>query len=236
MQFSGEQYIPGITKPRLEEEHKARYEYAVTRATGLNILDVACGTGYGTYELSGRAQSAKGVDISKESIDYAKSHYQQPNLEFIQASACDPLFPPNSFDLITSFETIEHLNQEQRQIYLANLRTWLKPEGFLMLSTPNKRVTSPYTDKPLNPFHVKEFTYHELKNELSAHFEIEQILGQRIISKFLTINIIRKAIRLTEIIFRYKNHIYDLGNGPAIQAFNPANQEPRIFFCIYKPK
>ncbi|MDD2785432.1 MAG: class I SAM-dependent methyltransferase [Patescibacteria group bacterium] len=236
MQFSGEQFIPGISKPRLEDEHRARYEYAINLAKGLDVLDIACGTGYGTYELSGKANSVKGVDISQESINYAKSHYQQPNLDFIQASACDPLFSAERFDLITSFETIEHLNQEQRQVYLTNLRTWLKPEGILLLSTPNKRVTSPYTDKPLNPFHIKEFTYQELKDELSSEFEVQQILGQRLVAKFLTINAVRKLLRLMEIIFKYKNTIYDLGNGPQIQRFNPSRQEPRIFFCVCRPK
>ena len=235
MIFTGEQFIPGILKPRLAEEHEARYALAKGLAVGKKVLDIACGTGYGAYELSQAAESVTGVDISEESIAFAKANYSRSNLTFIKASACQPLFAPANFDLITSFETIEHLEKNDRQKYLENLRSWLKPGGTLLLSTPNKRITSPWTQKPLNKYHILEFTLAGLESELSRYFDIEKILGQRLIPKIYTYFLVRKSIRVFEKIFHFKNEIYDLGDGPGINEFGP-NTEPRVFVCVCHPK
>jgi 2-polyprenyl-3-methyl-5-hydroxy-6-metoxy-1,4-benzoquinol methylase len=235
MIFTGEQFVPGVLKPRLAEEHESRYAFALQRASGKKVLDIACGTGYGSAALGQVAESVVGVDVSAESIDFAKSNFQKTNLEFVRASACDPLFAPASFDLITSFETIEHLDEQQRKTYLQNLRSWLKPNGTLLLSTPNKRITSPWNDKPLNRYHVKEFTSQELALELSPFFIIEKFLGQRLVPKIYTYYLTRKSIRLFEKILGFKNNIYDLGNGPEIRPFGKG-QEPRVFVLICRPK
>lgn len=235
MQFSGEQYVPGITKKRLVDEHEARYAFACKFASGKKTLDIACGTGYGSYELSQTALDVTGVDLSEESIVFARSNFNRPNLTFIKSSACEPLFAPSSFDLIVSFETIEHLEAADRQKYLENLRTWLKPEGVLLLSTPNKRVTSPWNLKPLNKFHVLEFTRLALENELAPYFKIEKILGQRVVPKIYTYFVVRKFLRVLEKIFGFKNEIYDLGNGPEINEFG-TGLEPKIFVCVCRSK
>lgn len=235
MIFTGEQFVPGVLKPRLAEEHEARYALARQMAAGKKVLDIACGTGYGSAELRRVAEIVTGVDVSEESIAYAKSNFENSNVNFIRASACDSLFAPASFDLITSFETIEHLDRPQRKKCLENLRSWLKPNGTLLLSTPNKRITSPWSDKPLNRYHVKEFTRPELEQELAPYFEIEKFLGQRLVPKIYTYYPVRKSIRLFEKIFGFKNNIYDLGHGAGIQIFG-RDQEPRIFVLICRPK
>ncbi len=233
MDFTGEQYIPGISKKRLADEHVERYKYALNFAKDCTVLDIACGTGYGSYELTKEAQRVIGVDLSQESIDYAKANYVTGNLEYLNASATDELFAENTFDLICSFETIEHLDQPDRSIYLNNMAKWLKPNGILLLSTPNKKITSPFTKKPLNKYHVLEFTEKNLIAELKPFFQIYDKLGQRLINKFFTFYIIRKTISFTQKILHYDFHIYDLANGPEIMQYNK-NQVPRIFVFILK--
>jgi 2-polyprenyl-3-methyl-5-hydroxy-6-metoxy-1,4-benzoquinol methylase len=232
MNFTGEQFVPGIQKQRLVEEHEARYAYAERITDGKRVLDIACGTGYGTAELAKSATSAVGVDISEESIAYANANYQAPNLEYIHASATDDIFASSSFDLICSFETIEHLTEKERLAYLQNLKKWLKPDGTILFSTPNRTIVSPFSAKPLNQYHIQEFTLQHLKKEIEPYFSIRQILGQRRINKFLTLYPIRKAVHLTQKILRHNFHIYDLADGPEITAFDKRIIEPRILFFV----
>jgi O-antigen biosynthesis protein len=234
MKFTGEQFVPGNTGNRLLEEHYERYRFAMSFAENKNVLDIACGTGYGTNMLSKKANTAVGVDVSKDSIDFAKKNYTGTNLKYIAASVEEPLFPKDSFDVICSFETIEHLQDELRRKYLANLKNWLKQNGTLILSTPNKMITSPFTEKPLNTYHVLEFTKIALLNELAPYFAITEILGQRPIRKILTNFIIRKGIHAFQKIITKDFGIYSTLSSPIVTAYNDKGYEPRVFIVICK--
>lgn len=232
MKFTGEQFVPGITKQRLVDEHVDRYEFASQFAKNKKVLDIACGTGYGSDLLSESAESVIGVDVSEKSIEYAKSRFKKENTEFIEAPAQSDLFPGNSFDLIVSFETIEHLNEVARAAYLSNLRRWLKRDGLLILSTPNKKIVSPFRDKPINQFHVLEFSCQELAGELSPYFKIQKIYGQRLIKKIFSKWIVWRSITLLQRFFRLGQGIYTIANGSKISEYDPNKFEPRIFVML----
>ncbi len=129
---------------------------------------------------SATAFKVTGVDISKESIHFAKNHCESRNINFIEASATDNLFDKNEFDLICTFETIEHLTSSQRNMFLENLVKWIKKDGVILLSTPNKYVTSPFTDKPLNKFHVLEYTEISLLDELNNYFYVRKFWAKEL--------------------------------------------------------
>ena len=82
MEFTGERLVPGKVDLELETEHMNRYIFAKSLVNDKNVLDAACGTGYGSAILAERAQKVFGIDISKEAILYAKSNYQMKNLKF----------------------------------------------------------------------------------------------------------------------------------------------------------
>ena len=109
-EFTGERVIPGQVNDDLWAEHIARYAFASRLAGGARVLDIGCGTGYGTAELAQEAQSATGIDLSSEAIAYAREHYPLPNTTFLEASATSVPLPHASLDLITAFEVIEHLD------------------------------------------------------------------------------------------------------------------------------
>jgi SAM-dependent methyltransferase len=137
-------------------------------APGRRILDAGCGTGYGTAELA-RASSlaCTGVDIAPEAIAYAAEHFPLPR--FLRASATALPFRDASFDLVISFELIEHLTNWND--LLAEAGRVLAPSGVFIVSTPNRvYYAESRGEHGPNPFHAHEFTFEEFKAALEQTF------------------------------------------------------------------
>ena len=172
LEFTGERVIPGLADASLFNEHQARYRFAtrfLTRFAGrAAVLDAGCGTGYGSAEFPDTA-SVAAMDLSADAIRYAREHFGAPHIQFLQA-ACETLpFADNSFDLITAFEVIEHL--ERWPQLLTEARRVLKAGGILLVSTPNKSAyAESRADAGPNPFHVREFEYEEFRVALTDIF------------------------------------------------------------------
>lgn len=174
-EFTGERVIPGQVEDDLWAEHIARYAFAGRFARYGRVLDLGCGTGYGTAELSKRATEAIGVDVSADAIEYAKAHYRSAH--FVQVSAIDTPFVEHSFDLVTSFELIEHL-ADYRPL-LAEAKRVLHPTGLFMVSTPNKLYYAESRGEAgPNPFHEHEFEYEEFRQALLEYFPHVKLLLQ----------------------------------------------------------
>jgi len=235
MQSTGEQLVPGKSKARLVEEHFARYDFALHYTDHKRVLDIACGTGYGTSILAHKANKVVGVDISRDSIDFAKDQYHAENIEFMCASVVDISFDEGAFDVICSFETIEHLEATVRKQFLVNIRKWLKKDGVFILSTPNKRITSPFTDKPTNKFHVLEFTQDQLELELDPYFNIKECYGQRIIHKFLSYRLIYRMMQFIHLLVHHGIGYYTRANGLEVVSFDSGKYVPRIMVVVAYP-
>jgi ubiquinone/menaquinone biosynthesis C-methylase UbiE len=110
MKFTGERFHPEI-KEFWSIEHLHRYKVIQNICKSRIILDVACGEGYGSSILSEVASCVYGVDISKEAIKHASNKYSNKKIKFIHANGENLPFDNNFFDIIVSFETIEHLDQ-----------------------------------------------------------------------------------------------------------------------------
>lgn len=156
-------------------EHLHRYAAMLELARGKKVLDIACGEGYGAKLLSRLAEHVTGIDIDKKTIEKASLKYRMPNIEFHCASALEIPAADNKFDLIACFETIEHLDDHDK--LLNELKRVLKPEGILMISTPEK---ANYTDttKYNNPFHKKELYGYEFKQLINRHFKFASFFSQ----------------------------------------------------------
>jgi ubiquinone/menaquinone biosynthesis C-methylase UbiE len=159
-------------------EHVHRYNEALLLINaGDIVLDIACGTGFGTDIIASKTRGKViGGDIAAEAIDECRKHWQKSNLEFNVLDGTRLDFPDQYFDKIVSFETIEHTGLYQAMV--AEFARVLKPGGQLILSTPNREVSSP-DGIILNPFHVQEFTFEELKHILEISFSSVQLSGQR---------------------------------------------------------
>jgi ubiquinone/menaquinone biosynthesis C-methylase UbiE len=176
-EFTGERVIPGEVNDDLWAEHIARYAFATRLAAKSRVLDVGCGTGYGTAELAQHARSAVGIDVSSDALVYAREHYPIHDLTFLAASATTLPFRHGSFDLITAFEVIEHLGQWRD--LLTEARRVLHHNGVFLVSTPNKvyYAESRAAQGP-NPFHTHEFEFAEFRDALTAVFPKVTILLQ----------------------------------------------------------
>lgn len=223
MDFTGEFLIPGKTEKRIEEDHFARYRFAKSYVINKRIIDIACGVGYGSEILDNSFSEYTGVDINKENIAYANKHYKNDHVNYfiddIKGYSADP------YEVILCFETIEHI-KEYRQV-LKNLYQLLIDGGLLLISSPNRKITSKYAktiqDKPENEYHTQEFLIEELIAELRiAGFKYDiEIFGQRQSYKFKN-KWIQKAYNY---FFKPKTR-----SSPKVKAVK--NKEPRYFILI----
>ncbi len=160
-------------------EHLHRYALALEFARQCDVLDVACGEGYGTAFLAKVSRSVIGVDCDTPTILHASAKYRARNLRFAAGRAEELPLPASSIDLVVSFETLEHL--EDQDSMLREIKRVLRPGGRLLISTPNSK---PYrtTSGKLNPFHVRELDLQGLRKLLSKYFQQINIGYQRSVS------------------------------------------------------
>ena len=177
MRFTGERFIP-TEEGKIQLEHYHRYAVVRDLVAGKHVLDVACGEGYGSSMLADLAVAVTGVDISSEAVQHAAATYVKPNLTYIEGSATALPFADASFDMVVSFETIEHLAGQVEMV--AELRRVLRPEGMLVISSPNRPVYSEESGEH-HEFHVKELDFAEFDALLKVQFPAVRYLGQRML-------------------------------------------------------
>ncbi len=165
LDYTGERMIPEKTPPGCFWEHILRYRFAATFISNKRVLDIACGEGYGAAGLlKAGAKSVVGVDISKKICEHARKKYE---IDVRQGSTHAIPLPNRSVDVIVSFETIEHIKMPED--FLDECLRVLRPNGFLIISTPNRDVTEERRKKP-NPFHHAELIETEFIALLQPRF------------------------------------------------------------------
>ena len=159
-------------------EHIGRYRFAAGAVRGKRVLDVACGSGYGCAILAETAAEVVGVDISPEAVAHAAGRYASlPNVRFACGDARRVPVQDERFDVVTSFETLEHLPVSGINEYLGEIHRVLAPGGRAFVSTPDRDSYSLGGDTG-NPFHLYEFTRDEFLARLGARFEVAGVFGQ----------------------------------------------------------
>lgn len=153
--FTGERVVPWSAGMRdwawVIDHHIKRYTWVLPQVVGKHVLDLGCGTGYGSFILSWVAAAVVGVDISVAAIDFAETYFDTaPNIIF---RPCDvvrdiiPMWSDEPYDVVTCFEVLEHLNDPAS---VMRRTKELAPGGVLFGSMP---VNDP------GQFHMR--TYNE---------------------------------------------------------------------------
>ena len=165
MSFTGERAMPLAANMDeiIMEEHWARYRLIEPLAEGNRVLDVACGTGYGSDLLAQTATLVTGGDISHETIAYCRTHYhQKENLQFKSFDIRTMPFDEKTFDFVVSFETLEHIVEGDQ--FLRETCRVLTEDGILAISTP---IGGPCG----NPYHVAYYQRDSFKEFLCDYFK-----------------------------------------------------------------
>lgn len=176
--FTGERFTPECVR-EIWYEHWHRYAFARGFATGKRVLDAACGEGYGSALLADVAADVIGVDIDENSIAHARARYAPtPRVRYERADATELPFADGTFDLVVSFETLEHLAAQEQ--LLAGFARVLDTDGVLLISSPDKRAYSELAGFR-NEFHVRELYREELLALLAPHFPHVRLYGQKLL-------------------------------------------------------
>jgi len=179
LEFTGERFTPECVR-EIWYEHFHRYAFALSLVGGKTVLDAACGEGYGSSLLATAAGSVLGLDISAQAVTHATNRYagQRANLAFQQADvAALEAMPSGTFDVICSFETLEHLHAQESM--LAGFRRLLAPGGILLVSTPDKHNYSDLTGFN-NEHHVRELYRDEFEAMLLREFRHVRLYAHKL--------------------------------------------------------
>ena len=149
------------------------YEWIAERCAGLDVVDMACGEGYGTDVLARRATHVTGVDANPEAHEHARLKYTRPGVRFVR-DLVETYSEP--CDAVVFLQTIEHVHDPKA--VLDHMRSLLRPGGTVYVSTPNVlTLAPPGAERSGNPWHVREYRAAEFRDLCEASFESVELLG-----------------------------------------------------------
>ena len=155
-------------------KHLIRYNFAnMFIKENSEVLDAACGVGYGTNILSTKSKNIIGIDHSKTAIKFAKKNYKNKKIKFFESDIINFNYK-KKFDTIVSLETLEHINKTDGIRWIKKCYNLLKKDGIFVCSSPLLRIRN---GKPFitNPHHLHEMKKSELENILKKTFKVKNI-------------------------------------------------------------
>ena len=174
LELTGERTLPDVPEENYWfQRHLAVYRWIADQVRGLDVIDMACGEGYGADELAATAASVVGVDANPEAHEHARLRYRRPNLSFVR-DLVERFSAP--CDAVVFLQTIEHL--EDPGAVLRHFREQLRPGGAAFISTPNLlTLAPPGAAKSDNPWHLREYRAEEFAGLCQAHFSSVELHG-----------------------------------------------------------
>ncbi len=225
-------------------QHHLRYEWAARFVCGKDVLDIACGSGYGTRILAAAgARTVLGADVDAPSVEAASRQSNAETVSFRVADATATGLPSASLDVITSFETIEHVRDDIA--YVREMHRLLRPAGVFLCSTPNRVVMNPTRsihDGSFNPHHVREYGAEELRRLLRVQFGEVEILGQAPFSQRYVYGLtllgrvhMMAAVRAHQIRKLITSPLVDTRDRHAVSASSSSEMLPEILVALCRP-
>ena len=174
LSLTGERTLPDVPEENYwYRRHLVVYEWIAEHCRGLDVVDLACGEGYGTHALARRAARVTGVDANPDAHEHARLRYSRPGVRF-ERDLIDSFAEP--CDAVVFLQTIEHVDDPQG--VLAHVKSMLRPGGTAYVSTPNVLTLAPEgAERSDNPWHVHEYRAEEFRKLCRSWFESVEMLG-----------------------------------------------------------
>ncbi len=174
LELTGERTLPDVPAENYWfRRHLAVYEWVAERCAGRDVVDMACGEGYGVGVLARRARHVTGVDANPEAHEHARLKYARPGVRFVR-DLVETYEEP--CDVVVFLQTIEHMHAPAA--VLQNFRGMLRPGGAVYVSTPNVlTLAPPGAEKSDNPWHLKEYRSDEFRRLCETVFPHVELLG-----------------------------------------------------------
>jgi SAM-dependent methyltransferase len=171
LELTGERTLPDVPEENYwYRRHVAVYEWIAERCTGLRVVDLACGEGYGSNLLAQRAAEVTGVDANPEAFEHARARYRRRNLSFHRGLVEE--FDRKA-DAVVFLQTIEHIHEPGT---LLERIARIAPVAYI--STPNRlTLAPPGAQKSDNPWHLREYDADQYRDLLAPHFQSVELLG-----------------------------------------------------------
>jgi SAM-dependent methyltransferase len=157
LELTGERTLPDVPAENYwYRRHVAVYEWIAERCAGLDVVDMACGEGYGVEVLARRARRVTGVDANPDAHEHARLKYSRPGVRFVRELVESYEEP---CDAIVFLQTIEHVKEPA-----ALLQRFRELAPVVYVSTPNVlTLAPPGAERSDNPWHLREYTPEEFR-------------------------------------------------------------------------
>jgi SAM-dependent methyltransferase len=172
--LTGERTLPDVPEENYwYRRHLAVYEWIAARCSGLDVVDMACGEGYGTGVLARSAKHVTGVDANPEAFEHARARYGGAGVDFAR-DLVDSYSEP--CDAVVFLQTIEHVQDDAG--VLRHFKSMLRPGGVAYVSTPNLlTLAPPGAAKSDNPWHLREYRPEQFEQLCESVFDDVELLG-----------------------------------------------------------
>jgi SAM-dependent methyltransferase len=172
LRLTGERTLPDVPAENYWfRRHLAVYEWVAARCGGLEVVDMACGEGYGTDVLARRAAHLTGLDANPEAFEHARLKYTRPGVSFVR-DMVETYSEP--CDAIVFLQTIEHVQDPasvlRRFRELARVAVYVSTPNVLTLAPPGAQRSD-------NPWHVREYRAEGFRELCQSVFDHVELLG-----------------------------------------------------------
>lgn len=172
--FSSDRGVVGYLRTVLRRREAAGI--AGSLLPGARVLEVGCAAGELLTALRDRGLEVTGLEPSLHAAEKAHREY---GIDVCRGTVFDAPFPGKMFDAVVLRHVIEHFPSPREA--LEKIRTWLKPGGFLHISTPNfdslnRRLFKEFWHDLDVPRHQVVFSVSTLQRQLNdCGFQINSV-------------------------------------------------------------
>jgi ubiquinone/menaquinone biosynthesis C-methylase UbiE len=155
-----------------------RYAYALIEEYARpsdRLLEIGFGEGYGAEIVQPWISEYVGLEVDAQAVLHAAKRHASPGLSFLQYDGVTLPFDDGTFELVISFQVIEHVVDPPR--LLKEACRVLRGTGTALIVTPNRNHRVADGERPFNRYHVREFNSGELEALMRTAFEKVTVFG-----------------------------------------------------------